>query len=232
MLHGRAWPVPMLATLTVIALLATPVRDAHAALRSPQVPVSGTALQSFFNAQGQTIDVGSAQLDAQRFSVAAGVAMPVRVGLALARTGSLGMYNAKLEVPPLYQFLPGAGADGWFVVLSFRDSPVRLIVNLFDANSASQGSNTYLGADRTDFGFYVQDAAGLFYSQDERNPGSAPHILAFSGTGAYAGATWFACETSAASGGDFADLVVRVDFALAAVPARSTTWGRVKSLYR
>lgn len=215
--------------VTSLLLLALAL-PASAALRVPQVPVSGTALQSFFSAQGQAIDVNTAQQDLQRFSV------PNDIGFQVNEFGSssagFGVYNAADANPALYLAFPGSAAPGWFVVASFRTSPIRLVVNLFDASSTFMGSTTYLGADHADFGFYVQDAGGTFYSQDERNPGGAPKILAFNGTGAHAGSTWFACETSAGPGGDFADVIVLLGTAPTPVPVLHASWGALKQRFR
>jgi hypothetical protein len=210
-------------------LVALPATFAHAALRSPQVPVSGTALQSFFNAQGQAIDVNSAQQDAQRFSLPAFISFDVHV--FGSSDVSSGAYNASVAVPPLYLLSPGAALNGWFVSVAFRESPIRMVVNLFDNNSAFVSTVTYLGADRTDLGFYDVGPGGVFYTQDARNPGGAPKILVFSGTGAGAGSTWFACETGAGPGGDFADAILLLGFATGPVPTSTTNWSRVKTLY-
>ena len=222
--RARSWGIAT--SLCVLIGTATPAR---AALRSPQVAVSGTALQSFFASQLQAINAVGSQLDVQRFSVPVGAALQVR---SFATTGgSFGAYNASLAAPSLYQLYPGSAGIGWYVVGSFRTLPDRLVVNLFDAGNVSQGSTTYLGADRTDFAFYAQDVAGTFYAQDARNPGAAPRILAYAGTGVRTGSTWFACETGAGPGGDFADLIMLVDMGSSPVHASPTCWGRVKALY-
>jgi hypothetical protein len=203
---------------------------AYAALRSPQVPVSGSALQSFFTAHGQSINVSAAQQDIQQFSIPISSSFQVQLFNASA---TFGAYNASDAVPALYQLMPGAASTGWFAEASFRTSPQRMVVNLFDVASTLQGTNTYLGADNTDLGFYVQDVVGgVFYTQDARNTGGAPHILVFNATGALAGSTWFACETSAGPGGDFADVIALVDLAFAPVPVATTSWSRVKGLYK
>jgi hypothetical protein len=203
---------------------------AYAALRSPQVPVSGSALQSFFTAHGQSINVSAGQQDIQQFSIPISTSFQVQLFNASA---TFGAYNASDAVPALYQLMPGAASTGWFAEASFRTSPQRMVVNLFDVASTLQGTNTYLGADNTDLGFYVQDVVGgVFYTQDARNTGGAPHILVFNATGALAGSTWFACETSAGPGGDFADVIALVDLAFAPVPVATTSWSRVKGLYK
>lgn len=216
----------LLATLLSMTLAST----ALAAARSPQVPVSGTTLATFFAAQGQAIAVNSQQLDLQRTSVPAstGFGMRTFVGASVSH----GIYNAAAIAPALYQVCPGAATMGWFSVAAFRAAPQRLVVNLFDASSTLQGNNVYLGADNTDFGFYEAGPGGTFYSQDARNAGGSARMLAFNGTGAFAGSTWLCTETGAGPGGDFADVITLVDLSLAPVPTRPSSWSRVKQLYR
>lgn len=215
--------------VSLVGLLGSAPR-AQAALRSPQVAVSGTALQTFFTSQLQAIGVVGSQLDLQRTSVPLGASIQVHV-FAGAANANVGIYNASAASPPLYLMLTASAGPGWFSVASFRATPDRLIVNLFDNLSSFVGTNTYLGADRTDFGFYAQDLGGTFYSQDARNPSAAPRILAYAGTGARTGSTWFVCETGAGPGGDFADVIMLVDLGTPPVPTRSTSWSRVKTLY-
>lgn len=216
-----------LAVLAVtIGFLLAPA--AHAALRSPQIAVSGTALQSFFTSQGQAINVNTDQQDAQVFSLPA---LSTFSAQEFGTAALFGGYNANQAVPTLDGFMPGTVSPGWFVVASFRDSPIRLIVNVFDQNSVPQGTNTYLGADRTNFAFFDQGTSGTFYAQDARNPGGAARILVFSGTGARAGSTWFACETGPGPGGDFADTITLLGLATAPVPTAHSSWSRVKAIY-
>ena len=205
---------------------------AHAGLRSPQIPVGGTALATFFASQGQTIDVNSQQLDLQTLSWPVSTGFEVRVfGPEVATTG-FGAYNTVPSSPPLYQIVPGAVTPGWYEVASFRSGPSRLVVNLFDGTDAFVGTNTYMGADATAFGFYNQGAAGAFYTQDSRN-GDTARILAYSGTGSRTGWTWFACETGAGPGGDYADFIALVNLAIASpVPVNRTNWGMLKARFR
>jgi len=201
----------------------------HAAARNPQIPVSGTALATFFASQGQAIDVNNQQLDLQTQSVPVPTAFEVHT--FLSGTATAGIYNATASLPPLYQVFPGAAATGWFAAASFRDSPMRLVVNLFDASDAYQGSNTYLGADPSAFGFYVQLNPGpVFYQEDSRNPGA--RILAYNGTGARAGWTWFACETGPGPGGDYADFIILAQLQLAPTAVSRTDWGTLKQRFR
>lgn len=215
-----------LATLLSMTLAST----ALGAARSPQVLVTGTALATFFASQGQTVAVNTQQLDLQRTSVPAstGFGMRTFVGASVSH----GIYNAAAIAPPLYQVYPGAATQGWYAVASFRTGPQRLIVNLLDASNALQGQSTFLGADNTDFGFYEAGPGGTFYSQDARNAGGSARMLAFNGTGVFAGSTWLCTETGAGPGGDFADVITLVDLSLAPVPTRSSSWSRVKQLYR
>lgn len=214
----------------LFVLLAAP---AHAQLRSPQVPVTGTALQSLFAAQGQEIDVATQQLDFTRASIAAGEAIPVEV-LSSAVESGFGLYNASVAAPPLYLLHPGAATAGWFVVASFRTLPARLVVNMFDDNRNLVSTTTYLAGppDRTDIGFYCQGPGGLAYSQDDRNPGGQPLMLAFAGTGAHAGKTWLAWESSPGPGADYADAIFLIGSTFIPVDVVKTTWGSVKQRFR
>jgi hypothetical protein len=217
---------------TVAALtLACSASLAHASFRSPQAPVSGTALQSFLAAQGQAIDVHTQQLDLQRASLPTGTGFTVNAFGAEAASNSFGVYNAALAAPPLYLVFPGATSPGWVAAASFRTGPLRLVINLFDNTGTFVGSTTYLGADPADLGFYVSGPGGTLYSQDARNADGA-RILAFNGTGARTGYTWFACETGAGPGGDYADAIFLVQLALAPTQVQPTHWGRLKALFR
>jgi len=109
---GRAWPT---AWWIVTTLAALPV---SAALRSPQVPVSGTALATFFTSQGQTINPTTDQVELQRMSWPTNGTIQVNPFPGSGTT--LGLYNAAFAVPPIYLILPGAAANGWFTLASFR----------------------------------------------------------------------------------------------------------------
>ena len=221
-----------LRTIAVLALLATP---ASAQLRSPQVPISGSALQAFLNAQGQAIDVATQQLDLQRanFEASQGITLHV-IGGSQAPASGAGLYNAAVAVPPLYLVFPGAATPGWFVAASFRTLPTRLVVNLFDANGNLMGTTTYLAGppDRTNSGFYCQGPWGIAYSQDGRNPDGQPLMLAFAGTGAHAGKTWLAWESTPGSGADYADVIFLLGGAFTPVDVMKSTWGELKQRFR
>jgi hypothetical protein len=227
----------MLKRVLVLVSLLAMASTSSAALRSPQIPVSGTALQSFFTAQGQAINVNTDQVDLQSVSLPASASLQVNAGLGPSSAGStLGVYNAGFSVPPLYAVFPGAATTGWYSVLSFRSSPTRAVVSLFDASSAFQGSTTYLAGppEPTNLGFYLQQAPGAggltFYSQDARNGGA--RLLTFNATGALAGATWFAWETGTGPGGDYADAIWLISYAFAPTQALHTDWGTLKSRFR
>jgi len=205
---------------------------AHAAARVPQVPVSGTALATFFASQGQSINVSTQQLDLQQLNVPAGTAFEV-LAFPGSAGQSFGSYNTVPLSPSLYMLFPGTTTAGWHTAMTFRDTPARLVVSLFDAASVLQGSSTFMGADKTAFGFYVQDASSaVSYLQDSRNAGGGARILAYNGTGARTGWTWLACETGAGPGGDFADFVALVNLSQSApVPVNRSNWGRIKQLF-
>lgn len=217
--------------MTAVVSLVLTAPAAHAALRSPQVPVAGTALQTFFASQGQAINVHADQLDLQQLAVPPSTSFEVRV-FASGSGSSFGLYDAAVASPALDVVLPASLTPGWFATAAFRTSPSRIVVNLFDALGTFQGTNTYLGADPSAFGFYDAGATGTFYTQDARNPGGSAKILAYNGTGTRAGWTWFACESSAGAGGDFADFVAVVNLSLAPVPVGHANWGTLKRRFR
>jgi len=233
--------------VSCIVLLAFVAADARAmpvispGRRSPQVFVSGTALQSFFGLQGEHINVGTDQIGLERwplqfFSVCVlqpNQTVTVQVELAgNSHHASYGVYSAASVTPAQAVIFPADATDGWFATVSFRSSPTRLIVNLFDNNVAFVGSTTYPGFDRSDVGFFVEGAGGTFFTQDARNPGSEPHALGFLGTGINSGSIWLAWEDQPAEQ-DFADAVMFFEAASeCSTPVSETTWSRLKGLFR
>ena len=81
----------LLSLATLLALAAT---TSLAAPRSRQIPVSGTALATFFSSQGQAINVSTDQLDLQTLSVAVGTAFEVHRFGSEASGTDVGAYNA------------------------------------------------------------------------------------------------------------------------------------------
>jgi hypothetical protein len=208
-----------------------------AALRSPQVTVNTGSLQGYLNSVGESINVLTDQQNIQRWqaTVSNNSTFTIQVELAgNAASNTYGIYNAAAVAPPLYQVFPGAATNGWFAVASFRSSPTRVVVNLFDASAALQGTNTYLGADKTDFAFYLQQGGGLvLYQQDARNTGSAAQAVVFAGTGINSGNWWLCFEDLTAGQGadfDFDDAVLFLE-SLNPTPVNKTTWGQLKSRF-
>ena len=228
-----------IATLFVLAV------DAHiarAALRVPQVVFQASKLQGYLNSVGESIDVGTAQLDAQHwapiFSNNSSFTIQVEI-VGNAAGNTFGLYNSDSAEPALFQLFPGAATDGWFAVASFRTNPTRVVVSLFDAMGAVQGTTTYLGGNRNDFGFYLRGPNGTFYSQDIRNPNDEPHVLAYAGTGVNSGSFWMAFEDTpgAAFEHDFDDAVLFVEGSLgplstAPVAVLRSSWSSVKARFR
>ena len=220
------------ASIALVALAGS----ASAALRVPQVAVAGGSLQGYLNGVGESINVLTDQNAVQRWAstVSNNSTFTIQVELAgNAAQNSLGLYNASLVAPPLYQVFPGAASAGWFAVASFRNAPIRVVVNLFDANAVSQGASIYLGADRNDFGFYLQGPGGLFYTQDSRNAGGNPQALAYAGTGLNSGSWWLCWEDTpfAGSDHDFDDAVLFCE-SVNPTPVAKATWGSLKARFR
>jgi hypothetical protein len=209
--------------------------SASAALRVPQVPVAGGTLQGYLNSRGEAINVLTDQVVAPSWTTGAAnnSTFTLQIELsAFAAANNIGIYNASAVAPPLYQLFPGAAAAGWHAVASFRTAPVRVIVNLVDQNGVSQGTNIYLGADKTNFGFYLQGPGGLFFSEDTRNPGGNPQVLTYAGTGLNSGSWWVCLEDTPFLPGvsEFARAVLFCEL-VNPTPVSKTTWGTLKARF-
>lgn len=218
------------------AMLVALASSAFAALRVPQIAVQGGTLQGYLNSQGESINVLTDQNAVQSWSttVSNNSTFSLQIELAgNAASNSIGIYNAAAGVPALYQVFPGAAATGWFATASFRNLPTRVVVNLFDASAALQGTTTYLGADRTNFGYYLQGPGGLFYTQDVRNAASSAQALTYAGSGFNSGSWWLAWEDSpvATSDNDYDDAVLFLE-SVNPTPVSTTTWGQLKTRIR
>src|SRR5262245_10939668 len=96
------------AALSVVALLAT---GASAALRAPQVVFVSGSLQGYLNGVGETINVNTDQDATQTWqtTVSNNSTFTLMIELAgNAASNAVGIYNASLAAPPLYQVFPGA----------------------------------------------------------------------------------------------------------------------------
>jgi hypothetical protein len=221
----------LVGTLAAIGI----VSSASAALRVPQIPVSGGLLQGYLNSVGESINVNSQQNAAQTWSatVSNNATFTLQIEISsTAAANNIGLYNAGDPAPALYQLFPGAATAGWFAVASFRTSPTRVVVNTFDQNAASVGVNTYLGADRSNFGFYLQNPLDTFYSQDARNPGGAAQVLAYAGTGLNSGSWWLCFDDTRFFAGisDFDDAVLFCE-SVNPTPVSKTTWSSIKARF-
>ncbi|MFN8587720.1 MAG: DUF4114 domain-containing protein [Candidatus Eisenbacteria bacterium] len=223
----------VLGTMLLVALANT----AFAALRVPQVPVLGGGLQGYLNANDGGINVATDQNAVQTWSTTVSNNSTFSLMIELsgnAAANSIGIYNGAAAVPALYQVFPGAAASGWFATAAFRTLPTRVVVNLFDASAALQGTTTYLGADRTNFGYYLSGPGGTFYSQDVRNAGSAAQALTYAGTGVNSGQWWLGFEDTQIGGGsdqDYDDAVLFLE-SVNPTPVSRSTWGALKSRMR
>jgi hypothetical protein len=221
-------------SLLVLACLTAP---ASALPRSPQVPVLGGSLQGYLNSVGESINVLTDQNSVQTWSttVSNNSTFSLQIELAsYAPNNAIGIYNAGDVAPVLYQVFPGAATAGWFATASFRASPARVVINLFDDLAGFQGATTYLGANKDNFGYYLQGPGGLFYTQDARNPGSSAQALAFAGTGANFGQWWLCWEDLQVGGGsdqDYEDAVLFLE-SVNPTPVTTTSWGQLKARFR
>ncbi len=231
----RALGAGMLAS----ALLTAPCTAATFQLRSPQVMINGGGIQGYLNAIGENIDVQRDQIVGAliRASVISNnSAVTIQFELSGTAGGNaIGLYDGHDANPVLMPVFPTSAVAGWFAVASYRLSPTRVTVNVFDETAALRSTQTFLGGDRNAIGFFLSGPGGLLYSQDHRNPNGAPQCLFFPGTGINSGSMWLAFEAEPFVGGDhdFDDAIVFVEAPFTSLtPNLHTTWGQLKQRFR
>ena len=226
--------VHLLGAALLCTLSAAP---AAAALRNPQVQIQGSSLQAYLNGVRESIDVRRDQVNIQVFrpTVSNNSTFTIQMEIGLKDSQfEIGVYDATQSGPVLMPLFPPDSRPGWFAVASFRSSPTRLVVNTFDQNAAFVGRHTYPGGSRSAFGYYVQGPDGTSYMEDSRNPGAAPQVLTYAGTGINSGSFWMAFERTPLGQGsdfDFDDAVVFLE-SVNALPVQHASWGQVKARFR
>jgi len=221
-----------------VPVAAMPILQGPVTLRAPQIRLGSTALQGFLDFVGESINAEQDQFVGEllRSSVSNNTTYTVQVELVRDSSGTeVGLYNGHDASPTLMPVFPARASRQWFAVASFRNAPTRMVVNVFDANAALQGTTTYLGADRNAIGFYVSGPGGTFYSQDSRNPNGSAQCLFYRGTGLNSGALWLAFEEQpfVSSDRDFDDDVLFVEGSTSSlVPTLHASWGQLKARFR
>lgn len=207
--------------------------------RVPQIALhtgwDGISLHSYLGSVGENLNTQTSQLDLQTWGapVTGNATFSLRMEIAgYARYNSIGVYNAGAASPTKFLVFPGAASPGWYATCAFGAGG-QLTVRLYDTAHHLQGITNHTGVDRNNFGFYLEGPAGTFWSQDFRNAGGKPQALAYAGTGAYAGRWWECFEDLpyGSSDVDFQDSILLLE-AVVPTPARGSTWGALKSLYR
>lgn len=212
---------------------------AAAPLRAPQIPLQtgwdGVSLQSYMNSIGEGMNTLTDQLDLQTWEApgTGNATFQLKMEIAgYAGQNNIGIYNAAEISPTLYQVFPGSAAPGWHATCLFT-SGGGLTVQLFDGSNALQSTTVYTGVAIDNFGFYLAGPGGTFYSQDARNAGGRPQVVAYAGTGVYSGRWWECFEDLpyAQSNVDFQDSILLLD-SIQPTPIRGNSWGALKQLYR
>ena len=232
----------MLASVLALAAFCTqcdPPGPIVGALRDPQVVLQGTALRDYLQSVGEVIDCNTDQLDAELMGSSVSTNSTLTYQFELCRTSPqqvLGLYDGHSTTPTLMPVFPDRAVAGWFAVASFRNSPVRVVVNVFDDLATLVSTTTFLGGDRSGVGFYLQGPNGTYYSQDARNLAGSPQALFYRGTGINTGASWLCFENPSLPGGSDQDFDDAIHFAegifASVVPVRATTWGQLKARFR
>jgi len=228
----------ILTCLTFAVTMSLPV-SSIAALRVPQVPIAGTGLQDFLDAQGESIRADQDQQTADSISAPAcydgrGFSMQVEL-MAKVPGVSLGVYDVSDPTWPSVEVFPTGARQGWFAVVVYRLDPIRVEVILFDEAANLLARFTTPGGNRHAIGFFVDSPAGRGWSEDAKNRGGEPRFLWYAGTGINSGCWWIAAEdTPRADGGDgdFDDVILFVDQVGCGDPVQRATWSGLKARFR
>ncbi len=226
------------AAAIVIAALGFSAAAANAfTLRNPQIVFNSVMLQGYLSAWDGGINANTDQLNAQTFSTGitgnTDFTLMLKNGNAVGT--SVGIYNGSaVGTPTLYQLFPSAATSGYYVACHF-DVTGSLTVSLFDNNSVYLGQVTYLGVDRSNFGFYITGPNGTKYSQDSRN-GGLPQALTYAGTGINVG-DYFECLEPGTFDPNYfgaftGSILVLQSVTPTPVATRTNSWGALKAAYR
>ena len=221
--------------LVALVATATFTATAHAALRSPQVPVVGGGLQAYLNSVGESINVNTDQDATQTWSHTASGTTTYTIQFQSSPNAAVqqfGLYNASAVIPPLFFLMSGSVGPLGFSTATFKPGNI-LVVNRFDALGNFLSTTTFGGVDPTNFGFYLSTPGGTAFTQDSRNPGGLARAITFQGTGQNAG-TWWLCWDELTAGGqdqDYDDLVILME-SVNPTPVSKTSWGSLKARFK
>jgi len=206
-------------------------------LRSPQVPVDGTALQSVFQQHNVHIDPGQSQIDRARigtYSILGIFASYLFDLLTPVGADTFGVYDAASAIPTRLPLFPPGAEPGWSAFVTPRLSPPRTIVSVFDQNFMLRWQLVYAVVDSANIGLYLDTPASTYYSEDGRNPGHEPHLLLYDDLPFFApDGAYIACEDQTPGGGtpgDFADVVVLWSLPFID-PVQHSTWAALKQRF-
>lgn len=233
---NRSAVLHALAGLSLLPVLAlSPRATAAFTLRHPQVVFSAGALQSQLDAADGGIHVLTDQVEnfswiAPLLAKGCDVAFGIR-SLDTTGTFTVGAYSTSQSSSTLCALLPAGATRGWFAACRISSSGI-LTVRLFDEVANFVGLTQFPGFDPAHTGFYVDGPGGIWFTEDARNEGSA-QALSFGGTGINHGSVFLCFETWPYDPDDstFTGVVLQVE-AVCGLPARPSTWGHLKGLYR
>ena len=221
---------------TLIVLLVASVASvsfpssADAALRVPQVPVVGAALQTYFNGIGESINVLTDQDATQTWShtTSGTTAYTLMLETSNAGANGFGLYNGGDAVIGIQPVMAAARSADALSTVTFMPGG-NIVVNHFDEGGIFLFSVPFGGVDAANFGFALEVPNGPYYTQDARNPGGAARAIAFRGTGANAGTWWLCWEDG--SDNDFDDTIYLME-SVNPTPVSKTSWGQLKSRFQ
>ena len=118
-----------------------------AGLRNPQVPMNGSALQSYLNLADGNVDVARDQVDVELFrgTLFSSFTFSIQIELFAKTQGVVfGLYDGHALVPTRIPVFPDSASAGWFAISAWRLNPTRLVVSLFDDAGALITTATFI----------------------------------------------------------------------------------------
>ncbi len=219
------------------ACAALPVTAMAASPRSPQVIVSGGTLQTYLNGKGESINVGSDQVDIQTWksTISGNSALTLQISLGGVGGNEIGLYGAHSHATR-FPIFPATAPAGWFAVVSLRSVAPKLIINLFDEVGQHQTRTAVTNFEIDNFGYYIKNVDnGVGHTEDGHNPNNSPSALTYAGTGDNTGCWWLCFEDRLYGDGgrdnDFDDAVLLLE-SVNPTPVTKTTWASVKARFR
>lgn len=199
--------------------------------RVPQVVVQPGPLTTWLAANEPALDPATDQLAAQGFDLPR--PSPYCQSLAFEllddALDSLGVASLDPSIAVRACVFPAGSRAGGFAYVRFNTAGL-LLVTTFDPEATLLSQHAFAGFPRDSaLGLWLAGAAGTSWTVDVRNPGAAPRAVTYSLPRFSFGGYLVGFDSATGGDGRFSRQRVYVEYPCG-LPARRSTWGRVKLL--